>query len=205
VVALQYPRAPAGLQVKRLFALTQKPRARIFRALEMSRIPVSLDPFQPRALDQHWEGKFGREDLPRLSAVVPDEAPLAVHAALGLARGMLGEIRLQGAIAGELGQQCQRCLQPMTWRFSLQPDVVLVGPERLPDAPGEGQDVVELDADGLLRPAAFVEEEILLALPLSPRHDDCGEGERREFVPGESRGGQEDNPFAILKKLRKGL
>jgi len=204
-LAVQYPKALAGLQVKPLFALTENPRARIFRALEMSRVPVSLDPFQPRALDQHWAGEFGRKDLPRLAAVVLEEAPLEVNVAIGLSRGMLGEIRLQGTIAGELGQQCQRCLQPMTWRFSLQPDVILVGPAGLPEAIGEGQDIVELDEDGLLRPAAFVEEEILLALPLSPRHEDCAQGPRREFEPGEGRGRQEDNPFAVLKKLRKPL
>ena len=202
---MQYPKALAVLQVKPLFALTENPRARIFRALEMTRIPLSLDPFQPRARDQRWEGGFGREDLPRLARVVPEESTFRVQVAIGLERGLLGETRLQGTIAGELGQQCQRCLQPMTWRFRLQPDVVLAGPEGLPESIGEGQDVLELDADGLLRPAGFVEEEILLALPLSPRHEHCGEGARREFEPGEGPGGEEDSPFAVLKKLRKPL
>jgi uncharacterized protein len=93
----------------------------------------------------------------------------------------------------------------MTWRFSLEPDVVLVGPEGLSETSGEGQEFVEMDGDGLLRPAEFVEEEILLALPLSPRHEDCAQGPKREFEPGEGRGSQEDNPFAVLKKLRKPL
>lgn len=201
-LAVQYPQAPAGLQVKPLFALTENPRARIFRALEMSRLPVSLDPFQPRALHQQWQGELGRKELPRLAASVPEGMPLTVHVLLGLERGLLGEIRLQGRISGELGQQCQRCLQPMTWTFSLEPDVVVAGPEGLPEALGEGQEVLELEEDGLLRPAEFVEEEILLSLPLSPRHPDCGERLEREFEPGA--GGEEgENPFAVLKKLRR--
>ncbi|MBS0003123.1 MAG: DUF177 domain-containing protein [Thioalkalivibrio sp.] len=168
----------------------------------MSRLPVSLDPFQPRALDQQWQGELGRKELPRLAASVPKGMPLNVHVLIGLVRGLLGEIRLQGAISGELGQQCQRCLQPMTWTFNLEPDVVVAGPEGPPGALGEGQDVLELDEDGLLRPAEFVEEEILLALPLSPRHPDCGERVQREFEPGAG-SGEGENPFAVLKKLRR--
>ncbi|TVP83705.1 MAG: metal-binding protein [Thioalkalivibrio sp.] len=168
----------------------------------MSRLPVSLDPFQPRALDQQWQDDLGRRDLPRLAAAVPVEAPLEVHVRIGLVRGLLGEIRLQGVITGELGQECQRCLQPMSWTFSLAPDVVVAAPEGLPEGLGDGQDVLELEEDGLLRPAEFVEEEILLALPLSPRHRDCGAHLQREFEPGTG-GGQGENPFAVLKKLRR--
>lgn len=168
----------------------------------MSRLPVSLDPFQPRALDQQWQADFGRRDLPRLAAVVPEATPVDVHVQLGLVRGLLGETRLQGRITGELGQECQRCLGSMSWTFSLEPDVVVAGPEGLPAALGEGQDVLELDEDGLLRPAEFVEEDILLALPLSPRHQECAGQPQREFEPGTG-GGQGENPFAVLKKLRR--
>ncbi len=168
----------------------------------MSRLPVSLDPFQPRALDQQWQADFGRRDLPRLSAVVPEATPVDVHVQLGLVRGLLGETRLQGRITGELGQECQRCLGLMSWTFSLEPDVVVAGPGGLPEGLGRGQDVLELDEDGLLRPAEFVEEEILLALPLSPRHRECVEQLQREFESGTG-GGQGENPFAALKKLRR--
>lgn len=169
----------------------------------MSRIPVSLDPFQPRSLNQQWEGDYDRSDLPRVASVAPNDAPLAVHVSFGLARGQLGEVRLQGWIAGALELCCQRCLQPMTWRFRLQSDAVLLGPEGSPGALGEDRDVVEIGADGLFRPAEFVEEEILLALPLSPRHDDCDQERRREFEPGAVSHGSADSPFAVLGDLRK--
>lgn len=184
--------------------MTENPCARIFRALEMSRIPRFLDPLQPRSLNQTWQGVFGRQELPRLAGASLGEAPFHVRVDMVLVRGSLGEVRLQATIAGECGLRCQRCLQPMSWCFALEPDVVMTDPNGSAVAIGDGQDVVELDADGLLRPADFVEEEILLALPLSPRHDDCGEGIRREFVPGEG-GGEAGNPFAVLKKLRKPL
>jgi uncharacterized protein len=167
----------------------------------MSRIPVSLDPFLPRALNQRWDGELGGDDLPRVRAAALEGSPIAVRIGLSLVRGALGETRLQGTITGEIGQQCQRCLQPMTWRFSLEPDVVLVDSAGRPPALGDDQEVLELGPDGL-RPAEFVEEEILLALPLAPRHEDCQARLPHEFEAG---GGDRDagNPFAVLQELRK--
>jgi uncharacterized protein len=168
----------------------------------MSRIPVSLDPFLPRALNQRWEGELGAAELPRLRAAAPADAPLSARVTLTVVRGDLGEIRLQGMITGEIGQQCQRCLQPMIWRFSLEPDVVLVDPAGSPAALGDDQEFLELGPDGQLRPADFVEEEILLALPLAPRHEDCAARLPHEFEAG-SGDRTAENPFAVLQELRK--
>lgn len=168
----------------------------------MSRIPVTLDPFLPRALNQRWDGDLGGDELPRVRAAAREGSPISVQVGLIVVRGALGEIRLQGALTGEIELQCQRCLQPMTWRFSLKPDVVLVDPAGPSPALGDDQEVLELGPEGLLRPAEFVEEEILLALPLAPRHEDCEARLPHEFEAG---GGDRDaeNPFAVLMELRK--
>jgi uncharacterized protein len=167
----------------------------------MSRIPVSLDPFLPRALERRWEGEYSGDDLPRLRAASPDGAVISVRVAFTLARGPLGEIRWQAEIEGETDQVCQRCLQPMRWHFRLQPDIALVRPDDRPSGLGEDAERLELGADGLLWPAAAVEDEILLVLPLAPRHEQCSTGGHREFEPGE--GDREaENPFAVLGQLR---
>jgi uncharacterized protein len=168
----------------------------------MSRLPVSLDPFLPRAVNQRWEGELGATELTRLCASAPAAAPVSARVALTIVRGQLGEIRLQGTIEGEVGQECQRCLQPMIWSFRLDPDVILVDPAGAPAALGDDQDVLELGPDGLLQLADFVEEEILLALPLAPRHEHCAARLPHEFGAG---GGDRtaDNPFAVLQELRK--
>jgi uncharacterized protein len=166
----------------------------------MSRIPVSLDPFLPRALNQRWEGDYSGDDLPRLRAASAEGSKIAVHAELSVVRGVLGEIRLQGRIDGEAGQVCQRCLEPIAWRFRLEPNVALVAAGAAAGL-GEDEDRVELGPDGLFWPTAFVEDEILLALPLAPRHDECGARRDREFEPGEGDRDAE-SPFAVLGKLR---
>lgn len=167
----------------------------------MSRIPVSLDPFLPRALNQRWEGALGADELPRVRAAALEGGPLLVRLTLRIVRGTLGETRIQGTIDGEIGQQCQRCLQPMLWQCSLRPDVVVVAPGGTPPEVGDDQDVLELGADGQLRPAEFVEDEILLALPLAPRHEACDAGLPREFEAGTADRAV-DSPFAVLGKLK---
>ncbi|MGM0554605.1 MAG: YceD family protein [Pseudomonadota bacterium] len=165
----------------------------------MSRIPVSIDPWQPRARDHDFEGDLQAKELPRLREEALEGHPLQVHARFALALGSLGELRLSGAITGELWQTCQRCLQPLAWEFSLHPDAVLLpsgGPSEGLDAADE---FVEVDADGRLRPLDWIEEEILLAWPLAPRHEHCEPAApATEFVPGEGR----DNPFAELEQLK---
>lgn len=167
----------------------------------MSRIPVSLDPFLPRALERRWAGEYSGDDLPRLRAASPDGAGIAVRVAFAVVRGPLGEIRWQAEIEGETEQVCQRCLQPMRWQFRLQPDIALVRSDDRSSKLGEDAERLELGADGLLWPAAVVEDEILLTLPLAPRHEQCGADWDREFEPGE--GDREaENPFAVLGQLR---
>lgn len=168
----------------------------------MSRIPVSLDPFLPRALNQRWEGTLGADELPRVRAAALEGGPVLVRMTMQIAHGALGETRVQGTIDGEIGLQCQRCLQPMIWHCSLRPDVVLADPSGSPPVVGDDQDVLELGSDGLLRPNAFVEDEILLALPLAPRHEACDAGLPREFEAGTGDGATE-SPFAVLEALKK--
>ncbi|WP_026278827.1 MULTISPECIES: DUF177 domain-containing protein [unclassified Thioalkalivibrio] len=164
----------------------------------MSRIPVSLDPWQPRARHQEFEGDLSAEDLPRLRDEALAEHPLRVHVRFGLERGALDEVRLAGVITGELWQTCQRCLQPMAWEFRLETDAVILPAGGSVEGLGADEDILELEDDGRLHPAVWAEDEVLLAWPLVPRHVDCEPAVEPEFVPGQ----REDNPFAVLEQLK---
>ena len=100
--------------------------------------------------------------------------------------------------------ECQRCLQPM--RLALQPErrIFFV----------EGDDAAaaldaEVDDDVLaLTPSldlpALVEDELLLALPLVPRHEVCLQPLPRAFVDDDPPAAPADNPFAVLAALKQG-
>ncbi len=104
----------------------------------------------------------------------------------------------------EVTLECQRCLQPMRLPLQARRRIFFV----------EGEDAAAaLDADNdddvlALVPAldlqALVEDELLLALPIVPRHDVCPEPLPRAFVEEEDAKAPEESPFAALAALKRG-
>lgn len=110
-----------------------------------------------------------------------------------------GRPRLTVEVSGQLALRCQRCLaalqQPLAIVAVLQP--VRSG-EDLPENELENDEVDAIEVDGEVDALSLVEDEILLALPIAPRHEDCGALRRTETDEGA--GGK--SPFAVLAGLR---
>jgi uncharacterized protein len=106
-------------------------------------------------------------------------------------------------VATRLALVCQRCLGPVGTALRIEKALRFVA----------GEDVAaELDADSdddvlalsrSLDLQSLVEDELLLALPLVPRHDECPPG-YREHAPAESLPDDKPNPFAVLSTLKRG-
>jgi len=104
----------------------------------------------------------------------------------------------------EVTLECQRCLQPMRVPLHAERRVFFV----------EGEDAAEaLDAESeddvlALTPALdlteLIEDELLLALPLVPRHEQCPEPLPRAFVEDDAAADPADHPFAVLAALKRG-
>lgn len=147
-----------------------------------------------------WQGALTIAELPRLAEQAEIDGVLAASVALAKADGI---IWLNYQLSGTLLLQCQRCLEPL----SLQAK----GQYRLAVLADEAQTALIDDADYLLLDELgagnvhklpikqLMEDELLLGLPLSPRHDDCqmliNDDDTQEQEP-------EDNPFAILAGLK---
>jgi uncharacterized protein len=100
---------------------------------------------------------------------------------------------------GQLILRCQRCLGPLPQHVQSVRDIVLVpGADEFAQRDDESEledvipDVPRLDLGALL------EEEVLLALPLAPRHE---EGACRAATEAESPG--VPSPFAALARLKR--
>jgi len=99
--------------------------------------------------------------------------------------------------------ECQRCLQPVAVPLSLERWFRFVPGEdaaaRL-DAESE-DDVLELTPTLDLR--ELIEDELLLALPIVPRHEECVDA-----LPMQHEADEDDepapNPFAALEALKRG-
>lgn len=86
---------------------------------------------------------------------------------------------------------CQRCLEPMSQPLADSVDITLLPSDTDTYVP-EGTEPVFLD-DGRLQPAALLEDELIVALPLVPKHariEDCG-SLARLVETGEQKAGAE--------------
>ena len=107
------------------------------------------------------------------------------------------QAQLALSLSASLHLQCSRCLQELPWPLQVQtclrpvPAGHPVEQEELLD---DDHDVIEVD--GGLDVQALAEDEILLALPLMARHEQCTPPQMREAA-------DEASPFAVLAGLRK--
>jgi len=101
-------------------------------------------------------------------------------------------------VNGELDLRCQRCLERLRLPLALQREIVLVaGADEFAQSEDEPESVDTIPAASRIDLRDLVEEEIILALPLAPRHA-AGECElsAAEELPAS------DSPFAALARLK---
>jgi uncharacterized protein len=71
---------------------------------------------------------------------------------------------------------CQRCLEAFRHELTDRVNVVLVAAGSMAETVPEGYETFEL-ADGRLSPAELIEDELIVSMPLAPKHgrlEDCG-------------------------------
>jgi uncharacterized protein len=183
------------------------------RARAFDPIKLDLEIFAREGAE--LKGTWPAAALPRLAEEAAPEAPAAgwpelVWRATGELRTLRGgesqtwlHLQAQATVA----LTCQRCLQPVRAAINLQRDFRFVGDEQLAaqiDADSE-EDVLAMPRHLNLKD--LIEDELLLALPIVPRHKTCPEPlpvapqdiDVNEPVQSEPR----KNPFAALAALKQ--
>jgi uncharacterized protein len=175
--------------------------------------------FNPRRLDVkafaqnegHLEGREPLAKLPRLlaetyQADTPSEVAWSAAGEIRNARHVQPEVWLHLKAAAPLTLTCQRCLGPIEEHVAFERDFRFVADEDTAAAQDEEaeEDVLALDAAFDL--AGLIEDEMLMELPLAPRHDICPEpvtmaAEDPDFDAATP---VKENPFAALGKLKGG-
>lgn len=127
-----------------------------------------------------------------------------------------GEIRNPGHVHPEiwvhlqaqvdLSLTCQRCLGPVEVPVSVDRAFRFVSDEALAAIQDEQSEEDVLAASRSFDLIALMEDELLMELPLAPRHETCPEplpmaAADEDF---EAEAPPRDNPFALLGKLRNG-
>ena len=105
---------------------------------------------------------------------------------------------LNGGYEVSLNVLCQRCMQPMSVKLAQDLCLGIVVGEEAQQVPGDAYDPL-VTADGKISVAGILQDEIILALPISPMHEasDCPAGEMVEKIKP-----KRQNPFSVLKDLK---
>lgn len=126
------------------------------------------------------------------------EQPIVHYTAQGESRPRLGgepQLWLHLTAQVILPLRCQRCLETVDTTISVEQDFRFVATEaeaELEDEESE-EDVLVNDADFSLH--GLIEDELLMALPMVPMHDEC--------EPPVALKEEKVSPFAILGQLKK--
>src|SRR4029077_7905261 len=114
-------------------------------------------------------GVVGMERLPRLAQLQCSTEGLEDHLRGGRADN--GKPCLRLSVRGSLQVVCQRCLDPIQVPIAIDAELQLAEHAReLSEADDEIDRVL---ASRRMEVAWLVEDEVILALPMAPRHDEC--------------------------------
>jgi uncharacterized protein len=141
-------------------------------------------------------GEVPVAELPRMTDLLADSEGKISYVLRGLA-GKDGNPQLELIVDGVCNLRCQRCLNALTYPIKLVARLRLVSEGEVDNTDIEDDEVDSIPAEKRLDILALLEEELLLSLPIAPKH---GLGECQIAVDGLNRS---NNPFAVLAGLKK--
>jgi len=188
-------------------------------------------PADLRALDIYDFAKSGRQaagalrvsQMPRMLAEVPADTPDRDTVFTWQGEGSTQpELQDDGteapqpylrlAVHGSVWLTCQRCLQPYSQHLDVDATYRIVATEEEADEyPLEDDEVEVIVGSRQFDLVDLIEEELLLSLPLVPKHNVCpevhesllpGDDEGETAESGETEKSDKPNPFAVLEKLK---
>lgn len=141
-------------------------------------------------------GTWPLADLPRLQDMLRGNAGEVSYSVEGT-RDSLGRPALEVAVSGSLALTCQRCLEGLEHRFDSRSLLLLARSEsELEEDSDDAEAPDRILAAREMPVRELVEDEVLLLVPLAPRHERCGQRPDEAAAVRES-------PFAGLRGLLK--
>ena len=167
-------------------------------------LPESFDPTVAAREQFSWVGDVPVAAFTRLADLLVSTSG-AVRVSLDAAFSADRRPTMTVRLAGHLEQSCQRCLQPVTVVVDHAHTVAWVTDESELERLDALEDDLDSDADAveylpMPDPARvvtldFVEDELMLSLPIVPMHADCA-------LPVTVTASAHEHPFAALAQLK---
>jgi uncharacterized protein len=139
-------------------------------------------------------GELQLSKLTRLVGLLHSDAG-SVRASLKFGQRRDGWLEVELTYATAVEVTCQRCLEPFRHELAGCVNVVLADAASAPAAVPEGYEPFEF-ADGRFSPAELIEDELIVSMPLAPKHErlaDC-DSVARSLVAGTEGSGAAAEP-----------
>ncbi|GAB2570441.1 DUF177 domain-containing protein [Dyella jejuensis] len=151
-----------------------------------------------------FQGSLPIAAMPRLCGVLAESAGLAQYE-LDFGRDEYGTAYVDVRVQAPLWLVCQRTLEPFVMPVTVDSRLGLIRSEREESALPAGCEPLLVAEDDKLGLIDVIEDELLLALPLVPVNPDSELPEEVTRPPAEDVPAQvrSDNPFAVLRELKK--
>ena len=147
------------------------------------------------------EGELALKDAPRLAEQLADTAGALRYRLRGRVDG-LGRPAAALQVEGRVRSRCDRCGGAVEVHIDERAQFFFVADEKeLGTLPIDESPEEPLLGSRRFDVAALVEDQAILALPISPRHDDCAAAAPAEPEAGSD--GDAHRPFEALAALRK--
>jgi uncharacterized protein len=149
---------------------------------------------------EHREGQTAIANLLRLAKESVNAAG-TLHWSLAGGSGKFGYPQLTLKVSATVQSVCQRCLTPFELEITSESVIILAKNDADADKIEELLDDDELDVivgSREMNLFDLVEDEALLALPLSPRHEVCPEASKLDGIKT-----TKPSPFAVLRDLKQ--
>lgn len=109
----------------------------------------------------------------------------------------LSRLAIRLVLKADIQVACQRCMESMPFRVESDSVITLFTSEaKLESACSEDDELDAILAEPELNIRALIEDEIIMGLPLSPKHEVCGESVMEKAKS------DKPNPFAVLASLK---
>ncbi|MDF0606020.1 YceD family protein [Neisseriaceae bacterium TC5R-5] len=160
--------------------------------------PILIDPLKFAREARQLSGKLLVSSLDgRVQADLASSGGELEYTLLGF-RDELHRLSLRLTLSVALELRCQRCLETLS--YPLRTDAVITlftQQEKLEQACELDEDLDAILAEPELDVKALIEDEIIMGLPLAPKHDVCA-NEALALAKADK-----PNPFAVLAALKK--
>lgn len=159
-----------------------------------------IDPFEFCRNGESLKGKASLSELPRLAAICADSAGELAWDVSGSVNKR-NQPQLLLGVSGKVNLMCQRCLLPLVFDFGSETTVLVARTEEQADemeeALGNEDSAEVIVTDGKMNVLDLIEDEALLSLPLSSRHEVCPDSSTGEMK------NKPESPFSVLGALKK--